>query len=132
MPPLSRQPPPVRITDPFAVIPLKPGNVEQKRDSRGRLHLRLHAPVGGVRRWLATRIGYDYTRKVELDENGTLYYSLVDGVHTLREIVDALAARTGTAPTEMEQWVVLFTKKLMTMNLVLLQVPPEAQLRSPS
>jgi hypothetical protein len=29
----------------------------------------------------------------------------------------------------MEQWVILFTKKLMTMNLVVLKVPPEAQLR---
>ena len=122
--------PPVRINDPFAVIPLKPDLVELKRDSRSRIHLRLTVPVTGVRRWLASHAGYDYTRKVELDENGTLYYGLVDGSHTLREIADALAAHTGSPVEDMEKWVVLFTKKLMIENLIVLKVPPEAQLRS--
>jgi hypothetical protein len=122
--------PAVKIKDPFAVIPLKPDNVELKRDSRDRIHLRLTMPVSGAKKWLSSHLGYDYTRKVELDENGTLYYSLVDGTHTLRKIVDALTVQTGTEPAEMEKWVVLFTKKLMTMNLILLKVPPSAQLRS--
>ena len=122
--------PPVRIADPFGVIPLKPDNVDLKRDSRNMIHLRLNVPVRGLRKWLASHIGYDYTRRVELDENGTLYYGLVDGANSLRVIVDAMAAKSGTDPKEMEQWVVLFTKKLMTMNLIVLKVPPEAQLRS--
>jgi hypothetical protein len=120
--------PPVRISDPFAVIPLKPDLVELKRDSRARIHLRLTVPVTGVKKWLAAHAGYDYTRKVELDENGTLYYGLVDGSHTLREIADALAAHAGSPLGDMEKWVVLFTKKLMIENLLVLKVPPEAQL----
>jgi hypothetical protein len=127
---LFAKPPPVRIKDPFAVVPIKPDLVDLRRDSRGRIHLRLNVPVRGVRKWLSDRLGYDYTRKVELDENGTLYYNLVDGAHTLREIADALSAHAQTEPAEMEKWVVLFTKKLMIENLVLLKVPPEAQLRS--
>ncbi len=124
--------PPVRIQDPFAVVPLKPDNVDLKHDSRGRVHLRLNLPLRGVRKWLSRHLGYDYTRKVELDENGTLYYTLADGAHTLREIVDALADRAGTPAADMEKWGVLFTKKLMIENLIVLKVPPEAQLRRPS
>ena len=128
----AKKKPPVRIADPFAVIPLKPENVELRRDSRNMIHLRISAPLSGTRRWLSAHLGYDYNKRVELDENGTLYYSLVDGTHTLRDITDALAEKTGTPAQEMEKWVILFTKKLMTTNLVVLKVPAEAQLRSPS
>jgi hypothetical protein len=130
MAPLFTRTPPVRIKDPFAVIPLKPDNVELKRDSRNRIHLRLNRPVTGARKWLSAHLGYDYARKVELDENGTLYYGLVDGTHTLRQITAALAAHSELSPADMEKWVVLFTKKLMIENLVVLKVPAEAQLRS--
>jgi hypothetical protein len=121
--------PAVRIADPFAVVPLRPDNVELRRDSRNMIHLRINAKIAGVRLWFAKHLGYDYNRRVELDDNGTLYYSLVDGGHTLRDIVGTLAEKTGTPSADMEQWVILFTKKLMTMNLVVLKVPPEAQLR---
>jgi hypothetical protein len=123
---------PVRIADPFAVVPLRPDHVELRRDSRGLIHLRLTLPVSGIRRWLSRHLGYDYSRRVELDDNGTLYYSLVDGEHDLRAITGELVYKTGTDPAEMERWVVLFTKKLMIENLVVLKVPPEAQLRRAS
>ena len=39
-------------------------------------------------------LGYDYSRKLELDEQGTLYYGMVDGNTTLRQIVSRMAAQT--------------------------------------
>ncbi len=128
----GKKKPPFRIKDPFGVVPLKPATVEVKRDSRNHIHLRLTLPVNGLKKWLAAHLGYDFTRKVELDDNGTLYYNLVDGTHTLRAIVDALLTETKSAPAEMEKWVILFTKKLMIENLIVLKVPAEDLVRSPS
>ena len=120
------------VTDPFAVIPVQPENVEQRRDSRGMIHLRLTvAPVSGWGKKLADLLHYDYTRKLELDENGTLYYSLVDGTTTLGVIVERMAAKLGISRKEAEEAVVLFTKKLMTMNMLALKVPEGAQARRP-
>ena len=110
------------VVDPFAVVPLKPGNVEVKRDSRGMIHLRLQVELKGLRRRIATRLGYDYSRKLELDEYGTLYFSLIDGANTLKTIVDQMIAQTHKSRQEVEAAVILFTKKLMTLNLIVLKV----------
>jgi hypothetical protein len=112
------------IHDPFAVVPLVPPNVEIKRDSRGLIHLRLTVPIRGFKKRVADWMGYDYSRKLELDEAGTLYYGLVNGARPLREIVDTMAGRLNQERQAMEERTILFTRKLMTMNLILLKVPP--------
>jgi hypothetical protein len=119
--------PQVRIADPFAVIPLKPDNVELRRDSRSFIHLRIRPELRGVRKWLNRRLKFDFDRRVELDEAGTRYYERVDGTHSLRDIVASLAELKKVEPAEMQRYVIAFTRTLMTMNLVVLKVPPEAQ-----
>ena len=119
------------IADPFAVIPLQPEDVAVRRDSRGHIHLRRLAPLSGLRRRVADWLGYDYSRKIELDEHGTLYYGLVDGNHTLRAIVDLMTSTSGRNRKTVEQGVILFTKKLMTMDMVALKVPESAQWKKP-
>ncbi|MHB9024595.1 MAG: hypothetical protein ACYC7E_10520 [Armatimonadota bacterium] len=123
---MAKAAPKPTVTDPLAVIPLQPEGVEQKRDSRGMLHLRLHAEppglVGKVARWMH----YDYTRKVELDEYGTYYYSLIDGQTPLKKIIRKMADYLGVSRDETEKMVILFTKKLMTMNMLALKVPEGA------
>lgn len=113
------------IRNPLAVVPLKPDNVELRRDSRGQIHLRLHTTVMGLRKRVADALRYDYSRKIALDEMGTRFYGLVDGVRTLGGIVDEMANATGKDRKEVADSVVLFTKNLMTRNLIVLKVPGE-------
>lgn len=114
-----------RLKDPLAVIPLKPDAVDLKRDSGGMIHLRRRGDLRGLRKKMADFLGHDYSQKLELDEYGTLYYTLADGSHTLHHIVDAMLPRVKKDRKEVEGMVVLFTKKLMTMNLIHLKVPGE-------
>lgn len=120
-----------RIADPFAVIPIQPEDVAVRRDSRGHVHLRRLPHLAGMRRRVAEWLGYDYSRKIELDEHGTLYYGLVDGTRTLRAIADRMAESSGRDRKAVEEGVIVFTKKLMTMNMVALKVPESAQWKQP-
>jgi hypothetical protein len=125
------QPAGPRIADPFAVIPIQPEDVAVRRDSHGNIHLRRMPQLDGLRRRVANWLGYDYSRKIELDEHGTLYYELVNGTHTLRTIADRMASASGRDRKAVEEGVIVFTKKLMTMNMVLLKVPKSAQWNQP-
>ncbi len=108
--------------DPFAAVPVKPDDVELRRDGQGRIHLRLLPALTGLRKRLADMLGYDYSRRLELDEYGSLFYGLVDGRTPLRVIADRLAEQSGRSRSDVEQGVILFTRKLMVMNLLALQV----------
>jgi hypothetical protein len=123
----SAQPSGPAIADPFAVIPIRPEDVAVRRDSEGNIHLRRMPKLDGMRRRVAGWLGYDYSRKIELDEHGTVYYSLVDGAHTLRMIVDRMVSKSGRDRKTVEEGVIIFTKKLMTMNMLALKVPESAQ-----
>lgn len=126
-------PPPERKTaigDPFAVIPVQPDGVELKRDSRGMIHLRLTAKPAGLTGKVVDWLRYDYSRKLELDENGSLYYSYVDGQTTLDTITDRLAAKLDISRKEAETAVILYTKKLMTMDFLALIIPEDLLARS--
>ena len=116
-----KQPGPL-IRDPFAVVPLRPDNVELRHDSTGCAHLRMQPAQKGLRARLGNWLGYDYSRKVQLDDYGTLYISLVDGRNRLHDIVDRMVAQFGKDRKEVEQGVILFTKKLMTMNMIVLKM----------
>jgi hypothetical protein len=120
-------PPRPAITDPFAVIPLQPEDVTVRRDSQGHIHLRRFPPLSSLQRRVATWLGYDYSRKIALDEHGTRYYALVNGTHTLRTIADQLISASGRDRKIVEEGVIVFTKKLMTMNMLALKVPGTAQ-----
>ena len=113
------------IRDPLAVIPLSPQNLEQRRNSRGMVCLRLNVPVTGFRKLVADWLGYKYEKLVELDELGTRFYEQVDGRRTLRDIADALAGSCGRSREEMRQQAMLFTRDLMTRNMILLRVADE-------
>ncbi|MEI6148089.1 MAG: hypothetical protein WCS01_03255 [bacterium] len=119
------------IADPFAVIPIRPDDVVTRQDSRGNIHLRRTPRINGLRRRVADWLGYDYSRKIELDEHGTLYYGLVDGAHTLRAIADRIAAASGRDLKTVEEGVIVFTKRLMTLDMLALKVPKAAQWNNP-
>lgn len=117
------------ITDPLAVIPFLLDNVERKYDSEGRAHLRQRVPLSGLKKKIAERFGYDYSKKMMLDEYGTAYISQVDGETPLRSIIARMADQFEKPRNEMESSVMLFTKTLMIKQLIALRVPDDAQLR---
>ena len=120
------------IRDPLAVIPLVPPNVEAKPDARGLLHLRQNVATRGMRKRFARWFRFDYSRNFDLDEYGTLYFTLVDGKRTVREIIDEMMARTGRARPDVEMSVIRFTKALMLQEMIVLKVTPESRVGRPS
>jgi hypothetical protein len=111
------------IRNPLAVIPVRPDCVELKHDYAGHIHLCLNSSPKGLSGRIAKIVGYDYTRKLQLDEYGSFYYSLVNGTNTLKTIVGKMAVQFNKEDKQMEENVILFTKKLMVMNMLVLKVP---------
>ena len=114
------QRPPAR--DPFAAVPLRPENLEVRYDSAGHAHLRVQPALKGLRKRLATLLRHDYSRKVQLDAYGTLFIDMVDGRNRLRDIADHMVAGSGKDRKAVEEGVILFTRKLMTMNMIHLRI----------
>ena len=113
--------------NPLAAIPLKPENVELRPDPDGNVHLRMTPELKPMQRKIATWLRYDYTRKVTLDEYGSLYYRLIDGRRPLSSIVDELTQKLGKDRNEVAMMVVTFTKHLMIRNMIALKItsPPQ-------
>jgi hypothetical protein len=59
---------------------------------------------------------------VQLDGHGTLFMSMVDGRNSLHDIVERMVADSGRPRKDVEEGVVLFTKRLMTMNMIQLRI----------
>lgn len=112
--------------DPLTAVPMQPENLEIKYDSHGMMHLKLSQEPEGFLRHVVRWLRYDYSRKVELDEYGTAYYSMVDGKNDLRQIIESMNNKFDKSRDEIEQAVILFTKKLMQMQMILLKVPTSA------
>ena len=123
---------PLGIRDPLAVVPVQPATVERKEDSQGHVHLRLNAPPRGIVKFVAKWLHYDYSRKLQLDEYGSFFYNMVDGATPLKTIVAKMTKKIGGNPEEVEKSVILFAKKLMVMNMLVLEIPESALLRSPN
>jgi hypothetical protein len=114
------------VRDPLTAVPMQPENLEIKYDSHGMMHLKLSQEPEGFLRHVVRWLRYDYSRKVELDEYGTAYYSMVDGKNDLRQIIESMNNKFDKSRDEIEQAVILFTKKLMQMQMILLKVPTSA------
>ncbi|MBM4142825.1 MAG: hypothetical protein FJ225_04415 [Lentisphaerae bacterium] len=110
------------VRDPFAVVPLRPEGLEIRHDSSGCAHLRARPELKGLMKRVAGLCGYDLSRKVQLDRFGTLFIGMADGTHSLHDIVERMVADSGRPRKEVEEGVVLFTKKLMTMNMIHLRI----------
>lgn len=129
----SKTPPPCPpLVNPLAAIPLKPANVEMRRDRLGHIHLKLTPALKPLHRKVARWLSYDYSAKLELDEAGSHYYSLVDGQHSLDSIVDEMGAKFGKSRKDMAGQVVEFTKALMMRNMLALKVSGESRQRGQS
>lgn len=109
--------------DPLSAIPLRPADVDLRRDSQGCIHLRRKEPVGPWLARVAQWLRYDFTRTLALDEHGTRFYDAINGETSLRDIARQLGESTGRPQAEVEQGVIAFTRTLMTRHLIELRLP---------
>jgi len=107
----------------FDAVPEAAPGVEAAEDSSARLQLRLklrHRP--GLTGIVARALHFRPAVRVNLDERGTLFWQLIDGRRTLRDIEKTVRERWQVDEKESRQAVVLFTKMLMTRHLMNLRV----------
>jgi hypothetical protein len=101
--------------------------VDVRRSPQG-TYLCRAVPVSAVRRLVARWLRQRYARNVQLDAQGSLFFTLVDGQRTLRQIAAVMAGRGATA-AEMERRVMLFVRELMQRDLLSLRVTEDNQFR---
>ncbi len=109
--------------DPFAAVPLLADGVETRTDPNGRLQLRKEIkPKPGLSEFLARKLGFRSDIRVNLDENGSLFYKAIDGRRSLKDIERSLRKTWKLSEEESKNSVALFTKMLMVRHLIYLQI----------
>ena len=112
--------------NPLDAVPFIPESVEMKEDSAGNLQMRVEQKLSRLRTRVAGWLGQDHSTKVALDEHGSFFIRQVDGERDLREIVKAMVVHSGRSREDVEAGVMLYTKKLMTKNMIALKVRENA------
>jgi hypothetical protein len=109
---------------PLDAVPLRVPGIESKPDADGSLHLRFRIPPRGTADgWLRNVLRLEPNLKLKLDPKGSEFWGLIDGKGSLREIAASLAQRWECSEQAAGDSVILFTKTLMTRNLVALEIP---------
>ncbi|MFW6153628.1 MAG: PqqD family protein [Planctomycetota bacterium] len=123
----------VGVDNPLDVVPDTEPNVEARSDSTDCLHLRRRfEPRGRLYRRVARLLRHRHEVRVVLDEQGTLFWRLMDGRRTLRTIAAEMAVAMDDADEdETRRAVILFAKLLMARHLVYLKIPTPAKKRVP-
>jgi hypothetical protein len=112
------------LNNPFEAVPQIADDVETRRDSKGRAHLRRTLPLKlGLLRPIFHKLGYRRRIHVDLDEQGTLFWDFIDGTRCLRDIEQHLRTKLSCEREESEAATLTFTKMLMLRHLMYLRVP---------
>ena len=115
--------------DPLSAIPVAAPGVEAcagKRGSAiGRVMLRKETGIakGGLFGKIGNRLGWKRVRRIELDEQGSEYWRLVNGGRTLEAIARKMQKRFGWTPEQSRKAVVTYTRDLMLRGLIQLRIP---------
>jgi len=116
--------PPAARPDPLLAVPQVADGVEARADSRGRIQLRRRMDPGrGMAGLLTRRLKFERVARVNLDEAGSRFWHLIDGLRTIEEIADAMAGETGTDADACRRATVEFTRSLVLRHFVVLRVP---------
>ena len=117
------------MDNPLDVVPDTEPGVEARPDSTDCLHLRRRfEPTGRLYPRVARLLRHRHEVRVALDEQGTLFWRLMDGRRTLRAIAAEMASTLDGADEEQaRQAVITFVKLLMARHLVYLKVPMPAE-----
>lgn len=114
-----------RVTerDPFAAVPSITLGIEVKLDSRSMLQLRHKIkPSSQLMQFLADKLGFRRSVRVNLDERGTFFWQQIDGIRDLRSIAKNIETRFNIDREECDSAVIGYTKSLMLRGLVQLRV----------
>ncbi len=116
-PPPRPKGPPAR--DPLIAVPEFLPGVEVKCDKSGLAQLRRPTlSSDSVADWFSTKLKFKRDRFYNLDEQGSLYVSLVDGKRSLRMIAQALSEEFKLERKEAHHAVVEFTQLLMLRGCI--------------
>lgn len=118
----------VVLRNPLAVIPIVSPHIEYRTDSKGLVHLRYKVCVTGIPGKLVRLFGgvEERFRYVELDETGSLFFSLLDGERTVNDIISTMTDRLGKDRDDVEKRVVTFIRQLMARQIIQLIVTPQS------
>ena len=109
---------------PFTAVPVVTEGVESREDDQGRIQLRLKLPErSGLKEFLARKLGFRRTVRVNLDETGSRFWKLIDGRRSLAEIEKEIRKQLDVSGKESREATVLFVKSLMTRGLIHLEMP---------
>lgn len=118
--------------DPFDAVPVRNKLAEARMDSKSRYQIRMRIPpTRGTMARIAARLGYHRDVRIDLDEHGSFYWSLIDGIQNLHAIEKAIRARFDLQRDESRTVTLTFTKMLMLRQLIQLDLrgsegrPPE-------
>ena len=110
--------------DPLEAVPVIAESVEWRADDKGRLQLRKAVPPKpGIADWLARKFGFRSNIRVNLDEQGSLFWSMLDGESSLADIAVDLGEELGLSDEEARRATVVFAKNLMLRHLIYLKIP---------
>ncbi len=109
--------------DPFAAIPSITPGIDAKLDSGSMLQLRHKIkPSSQLTQFLADKLGFRRSVRVNLDERGTFFWQQIDGIRDLRSIAKSIQGRFNIDREECNSAVIHYTKTLMLRGLVQLRV----------
>ena len=109
--------------DPFAAVPVRHERAEAREDSRGCLQIRLRLRPAFP---LAEKLGLHRDVRVDLDPQGSFFWSQIDGRQDLRAIEEKVRRQFSLEPDESRKATLTFTKLLMLRHLIQLDIRPEA------
>ena len=108
--------------DPLLAVPVVPEHVERREGPDGLIYLRSQPTVKSSKDKIMMALKQDYSRKVELDELGSICYKMIDGKNNIKKIAKAIAKETKQTQHEANMQVITFFRQLMLKNLVALKI----------
>jgi len=113
---------PANRAHPLEAIPIRSENVEQRRSDSGAVHLLGKFPNTGFFQRLVA--GSERKVQIALDDNGTFFWSLINGHRNLFAISDRIQSRFKLGESESQEATVLFVKMLMRRGYIRLKFHP--------
>jgi hypothetical protein len=107
----------------LAARPQRMADVAQRRGARGELHLTVPRRDEGAVKWLKHLVAIPRKRTFELDDQGEWFWALCDGKHSLKDIGEALAKKTGAGREASRKAAFQYVGLLTRRGLVVIEVP---------
>ncbi len=109
--------------DPLEAVPVRNELAEHREDSQSCYQIRMRVPPGpGLGARVADKFGLHKDVRVDLDSQGSFFWSQVDGSQDLRTIEGKLRQQFSLDEKESREATLLFTKSLLLRHLIQLKI----------